>query len=424
MLNPDVAMSATIRRLTMENVDLKAVFTGVRSGGCVGPYLEGFADELISASYAKLPVQDYIRSAAHLGRWMDSRKLKIQRLNEAVIAEFAQHECHCPLASRRGQRPAPRYVKRVRRFVMYLAQHGVIAPLAQPKPRVVPAPLDGFSTWMTQHRGLKPQTIRRYVRLIEEMLPALGHDMAAYNAADVRRVLLRQVNQLSVGYAKTYVTALRAFLRFLAVQCKCQSHLDRAVPTLPEWKLSALPRYLERDDIDHMIASCDLDKPLGIRDRAILLLMVRLGLRAGDIMAMRLDDLDWEDGTVRVLGKGRKEVCLPLAQDAGEALIEYLVKVRLAADTDHVFLCTNAPIRPITHSSTVSSIVRIVNAPSKGAHLLRHSAATAMLRSGASLDVIATVLRHQSTDTTAYYAKVDIHTLSEIAQPWPEEASC
>ena len=415
----------------MGSVDLKAVFTGVRPSGCVQPYLGGFAAELISAGYAKLPVRDYVRSAAHLGRWMDSCNLEMEQLGEPVIARFAQHKCQCPLSWRHGHRPTARYVNRVRRFVLYLARQKVIVPLAQPRPKLVPAPLDGFSTWMMQHRGLKPRTVQRYVRLIEEMLPALGHDTASYNAAHIRGVLLQKVKQLSPGYSKTYVTALRAFLRFLAVQGKCQSHLDRAVPTLPEWRLSTLPRYLERDDIDRLIASCDLDKPVGIRDRAILLLMVRLGLRAGDIMAMRLDDLDWEAGTVRVIGKGRKEVCLPLAQDAGEALIEYLVKARPAANIDRVFLCTNAPLRPISHSPTVSGIVQaalrragIVNAPSKGAHLLRHSAATTMLRSGASLDVIATVLRHQSTDTTAYYAKVDIQMLSEITQPWPEESPC
>jgi site-specific recombinase XerD len=415
----------------MESVDLKALFVGTKPGGCVESHLKAFAADLISAGYAKLPVQDYVRSAAHLGRWMDLRKLGLEQLGEEVIAEFAQHECACHLASRRGLRPAVRYVKRVRRFVMYLARQKVIPPLAQPKPRPAPTPLVGFSTWMTQHRGLKQRTVQRYVRLIEEMLPVLGHDTADYDAAHIRRVLLQTIKPLSLGYAKTYVTALRAFLRFLAVQGKCRSHLDRAVPTVPEWKLSTLPRYLERDDIDSLIASCDLRKPVGIRDRAILLLMVRLGLRAGDIIAMRLDDLDWDSGTVRVLGKGRKEVRLPLAQDAGEALIEYLVKARPAANSDHVFFCTNAPLRPIRHSPTISGIVHsalrragLVNAPSKGAHLLRHSAATAMLRSGASLDAIATVLRHQSTDTTAYYAKIDIQMLSEITQPWPEDLPC
>ena len=415
----------------MKSVDLKAVFTGVRPGGCIQPYLEGFAAELISGGYAVLPIRDYVRSAAHLGRWMDSRNLGVEQLGEAIIAEFGQHECECPLGWRRGHRPARRYVKRVQRFVMYLVRRGVIAPLTRHQSQVVPAPLEGFSTWLTQHRGLKTPTVKRYVRIIEELLPALGHDTAAYNAAHVRQVVLRKVNHLSIGYAKTYVTAFRAFLRFLAVQGRCRSHLDRAVPTLPEWKLSTLPRYLEPEDIDRMLASCDLSKPLGVRDRAVLLLMVRLGLRAGDIKGMRLDDLDWEAGTVRVLGKGRREVRLPLPQDAGEALIEYLCKMRPTASTDHVFLCMNAPVRPISHSSTVSGIVHaalqragIVNPPSKGAHLLRHSAATAMLRSGASLDVIATVLRHQSTDMTAYYAKVDIQMLSEIAQPWPEEAPC
>ncbi len=284
---------------------------------------------------------------------------------------------------------------------------------------------------MTHHRGVKAPTVDRYHRLIEKMLPALGCDPGAYDAALVRKVLLHHIDQLSRGYAKTYVVALRAFLRFLAAQGRCRSHLDRAVPTVPEWKLSALPRYLETDDVERVITSCDLSKPHGVRDRAILLLLARLGLRAGDIMAMRLDDLDWDAGTVRVLGKGRREVCLPLPQDAGEAVIDYLVKARPKADTDRVFLCTNAPVRPIGNSSTISGIVRsalqragIQDPPSKGSHLLRHSAATAMLRSGASLDMIATVLRHESSDTTAHYAKVDIELLRQIVQPWPEGAPC
>jgi integrase len=146
---------------------------------------------------------------------------------------------------------------------------------------------------------------------------------------------------------------------------------------------------------------------------------------------MRLKDIDWDSGTLCVLGKGRREVRLPLPQDAGEALIDYIANVRPSADTDRVFLCVNAPIRPIANSSSISGIVcralqraGIENAPSKGAHLLRHSAATGMLRAGASLDAIASVLRHQSADTTAYYAKVDFELLGSITQPWPEEAPC
>ncbi|MGH8244325.1 MAG: tyrosine-type recombinase/integrase, partial [Steroidobacteraceae bacterium] len=171
--------------------------------------------------------------------------------------------------------------------------------------------------------------------------------------------------------------------------------------------------------------------PHGVRDRAILLFLARLGLRAGDIVAMQLADLDWDAATVRVQGKGRKEVRLPLPQDAGEALVEDLVSARPSANTDRIFLCTNAPMRPFATSASIAAIVRlalkragITTPPAKGAHLLRHSAATAMLRSGARLDAIATVLRHTSADTTAYYAKVDFELLRQIAQPWPEGVPC
>lgn len=415
----------------MRNVELKAVLAGVRPGGCVQPYLTGFAANLISAGYSLLSARDYMRSAAHLGRWMDSRNQRVDRLNEMTIIRFARHRCQCRGVRSHGQCPSGRTVARARLFAEHLAQIGIVPRLVPPPPKTMPSPLLGFRDWMTCHRGAKATTIDRYERLIERMLLLLGGDPAVYDVALVRQSLLGTVNGLSPGYAKTYVVALRAFLRFLAAQGRCRSHLDRAVPTIPEWRLSGLPRYIEADQVERVIASCDLSKPCGVRDRAILLLLARLGLRAGDITAMRLEDLDWDAGTVRVLGKGRREVCLPLPQDAGDALMEYLMKVRPRGDTDRVFLCMNAPVRPFAGSCSISDIVRfaleragIQDPPSKGAHLLRHSAATAMLRSGAGLDLIATVLRHQSSDTTAYYAKVDIELLRQIAQPWPEESSC
>lgn len=415
----------------MQKVDLETVLTGIRTGGCVHPYLTDFAAKLISAGYSSLSTRDYMRSAAHLGRWLDSRKMAISWLNESAVARFASHRCECAGSSQYGAYPSRRTMARVRQFVEYLRRRGVVLPLAAHSPRPLPVPLRGFRDWMSRHRNLKARTIDRYERLIESMLPSLGSNPAAYDAALVRQALLRTVKKLSPGYAKTYVIALRAFLRFLAAQGRCRAHLERAVPIVPDWKLSALPRYLEADDVERMIASCDLSKPWGIRDRAILLLLARLGLRAGDITAMRLRDLDWDAGTVQVTGKGRREVCLPLSQEVGEALIEYLVNARPPAGMDHVFLCANAPVRPFSNSSSVSSIVRlalqraaIVNPPSKGAHLLRHSAATAMLRRGASLDEIAAVLRHRSPDTTAHYAKVDTELLGHVAQPWPEGTPC
>jgi integrase/recombinase XerD len=168
-----------------------------------------------------------------------------------------------------------------------------------------------------------------------------------------------------------------------------------------------------------------------MRDYAILLLLSRLGLRAGDIVAMTLDDVDWSRGTLRVQGKSHHEAVLPLPQDVGDALCAYLERGRPISDSTRVFLTVVAPTRAFASSATVSDIVRfalaragIQNPPTRGAHLLRHSAATAMLRAGGSLDTIATVLRHRSSEMTAYYAKIDIAMLCKIAQPWPGGAPC
>lgn len=200
---------------------------------------------------------------------------------------------------------------------------------------------------------------------------------------------------------------------------------------MPQWRLSSLPRYLEAPDVERVVKSCDLTTSHGLRDHAILLLLARLGLRAGDIVRMTFDDIDWRGGTLRVRGKGRREARLPLPQDVGDAVLAYTDRGRPRAGIDRVFLTTNAPRRPFASSAGISDLVRaalaragILNPPSHGAHLLRHSAATAMLRAGGSLDTIATVLRHRSTETTLHYAKVDVVMLQQVAQPWPGGAGC
>ena len=201
------------------------------------------------------------------------------------------------------------------------------------------------------------------------------------------------------------------------------------MPPTPEWRLSALPRYLPPGDVDRLIAGCDISHRHGIRDRAILLLLARLGLRAHDVWAMEIVDVDWAAGMVRVRGKRRREVRLPLPQEAGDALLAYIERARPPVNEPRIFLRSAAPFTSFASSSAISGIVcsalrraGITDAPSCGAHLLRHSAATAMLRAGATLETIGAVLRHESPDTTAHYAKVDVTTLNLIAQPWPEDA--
>jgi integrase len=178
--------------------------------------------------------------------------------------------------------------------------------------------------------------------------------------------------------------------------------------------------------VDQLIATCDGTDPRRLRDRAILLLLARLGLRSGDVARLRLNDINWNRGILQVMGKGRYEVGLPLPQDVGDALLQYLECRPTNVDTDYVFIRSIAPCGPFASGDGVSSVVKHalkrvnINAPAKGGHLLRHTAATEMLRNGVPLDQAGLVLRHRSIDMTAYYAKADVALLKQIAQPWPK----
>jgi site-specific recombinase XerD len=221
-------------------------------------------------------------------------------------------------------------------------------------------------------------------------------------------------------------TSLRAFLRYLAVAGRCQAGLDNAVPAYAHWQLADMPRCLSAEQVKRLIAACDGDTNARRRDRAIVLLLVRLGLRAGDVAQLRLTDIEWQTSSLRVCGKSRYEVRLPLPQDVGDAIAAYLECRPSVRRSDHVFLRTIAPYRPFRKGDGISCVVKrgmkhagIVTRV-KGAHVLRHTAATEMLRHGVPLDKIGLVLRHRGIDTTATYAKADVALLKQVAQPWPE----
>ena len=199
-----------------------------------------------------------------------------------------------------------------------------------------------------------------------------------------------------------------------------------AIPRLAGWRKAALPSYLEPAVVERIIAGCDPSMPLGARDHAVLLLLARLALRAGDVAALRLDDIDWPHGRLRVSGKTRQEAWLPVPQEVGDAILHYLGTARPAVAQDAVFLITHAPYTPILPrqvSQTAERAIRRagIDAPGYGAHLFRHSAATALVRQGLSLQAIGSLLRHRDVDTTAVYAKVDVDLLRQVALPWPEE---
>jgi integrase/recombinase XerD len=387
---------------------------------CVGPYLDDRATTMARAGFKALTIIEHLRTVEQLARWTERRGIELAHWDDGLVAGFRRHLARRKLAKRH------RVGTHVVQFLAFLRERGVIAP-ATSSPALRSSPiLELFASWMLRHRGVASHTLYRYRRVLEVFLAALGEDPAAYDVASIRAFVVEHLGHSGRGEARAAVTALRSFLRFLAAEGRVPAGIERSVPTVPQWRLSSLPRYLEAPDVERVVQSCDLKTGHGLRDHAILLLLSRLGLRAGDIVWMTLDDIDWRRGTLRLRGKSHRETVLPLPQDVGDALLAYVERGRPRWDGARVFLTVPAPTRPFASSSAVSDIVRFAlaragvrNPPTRGAHLLRHSAATAMLRAGNSLETIATVLRHRSPDTTAHYAKVDIAMLLKVVQPWP-----
>lgn len=393
-----------------------------------GPHqelLDTYGQHLSGTGLSPVSVHIHQGSARHFLVWLVQSNTAFDQIGPDIVAQFAGHACRCHSAPRPlGQY----YINRVDRFVRYLADLGHVPP--QPETAgIAPEPL--VAEWLdalATQRGLAPATIARHGRMLGQILPLIGTDPGRYTPRVIRDGMLEHARMArSAHYPKMVASALRLYLRHLAHRGLAAPDLDRAVPTAKTWRLSSLPRYLEPEAVERLIASCDPQAPGGRRDRAILLLLARLGLRARDVAALRLADIDWRAGTITVCGKGQREVRLPLPQDAGDALIAWLTGIRPAGTSDMVFVQMLPPFGPIT-SAVVGGVVRraveragIENPPSRGSHLLRHSAATAMLRGGATLDAIATVLRHRSTDTTAHYAKVDVAMLGAVAQGWPDD---
>jgi integrase/recombinase XerD len=219
------------------------------------------------------------------------------------------------------------------------------------------------------------------------------------------------------------VTALRSLLRFLYLEGWTPRPLSEAVPSVAGWSVGSLPRAVDGDVVARLLASCDVGTAVGCRDRAIIVLLARLGLRVHEVAGPGLDDLDWRAGELTIHGKGGRLDRLPLVQDVGDALAAYLQRARPRCACRRVFVSVRAPLAPLSAggvASVVRDACRRAALPRVGAHRLRHTVATEMLRHGAALSEIGQVLRHRDPLTTAIYAKVDRRALSALARPWPE----
>jgi len=399
--------------------------------GCldVGPLsslIEGFSTLLASQGYARSTAKEKLRLVVDLSRWLHRRKLGVADLDEQRVKQFLTH--------RRRRRVRRGSAATCRMLLGYLRRLGSI-PSSREAFDDTPLNRIGrdFEQFLASERGLTPATLANYLPTVRRFLTERFGDGALrldeLSLQDINRFILRHVQRMSRGRAQLMVTALRSFLRFLHQRGDIAADLARAVPTVVNWRLAGLPKSLAPEQVESLLASCDQSTTLGQRDYAILLLLARLGLRAGEVVALTVDDFDWEAGVLLVRGKGNRQERLPLPQDVGEALVEYLRHGRPQCATRRVFVRMKAPRCGFASSSAICDVVRRaltrtgLDPAFKGAHLLRHSLATRMLRSGASLEEIGELLRHCRPETTQIYAKVDLIALRALAQPWPGGAA-
>jgi len=396
--------------------------------GPAGPHLDGFTDWLEHQGYQPHRLQRLLRGAHQFSCWAQPSGVRLEGLNKDALVSFGQH-----LQSRqRLLHPSGNHsylFVGACHFVTFLESTHRVAPSAKTPPTSpLPPLLVEFRHWMHTHRGTTDTTLNNYRLPLLDLLATLGDQPAQYNAKGLRDFILDWARCRSVEQAKSLVTPVRMFLRFLIATGRCAPGLDHAIPTIARWRLASLPKYLSPEALEQVVASCDLTTPIGVRDRAIVLLLARLGLRAGDVAALQLRDLDWQEGTVTVSGKSRRQNRLPLAQEVGDAILHYL-DYRPLMNNDTVFLTATAPIKGLSYQAVgkiaTQAIQRAcVETPRHGSHVLRHSAATQMLRQGVPLWAIGAVLRHASVETTLGYAKVDFPLLEQVVRPWPEDPSC
>ena len=396
---------------------------------CAGPLgccIEGFAAQLSAQGYTPDTIHAKRDLLADLNRWLEGRQLSLATLDERRLRQF-QASRRRRGRMRRGD-PAT-----TQQLLQYLRERGHTAP-AVPAIDVHPAAavVRDFEAFLRSERGLSTATVVSYVtvvrRFLHERFARKALRLEQLRAQELHCFVVREIQRVSRTHGKIVITALRSFMRFLLLRDTVRTDLARTLPGVATWRLSHLPRSLLPGQVERLLACCDRGSPSGTRDYAILLLLARLGLRGGEVLNMVLEDLDWERGELVVRGKGPRLERLPLPADVGSALARYLCEVRPPCATRRVFVRMDAPRQGLAQSGVCCVVRRALaraglDPERKGAHLLRHSLATNLLRHGASLSEIGQLLRHRQPTTTQIYAKVDIEALRGIALPWPGSAS-
>jgi integrase/recombinase XerD len=393
--------------------------------GLLGEYVDEFARQLSEDGYARASARYALQLVADLGRWMVRRKVVAQQLTPEQLACYLQYR-----SRRRHFRSGDAAI--VHRLLSLLREKEIVAPPAVIEHSPAQRLEEEFRLYLQRERKLAPATVRNYAQFVRSFLAQCVADeqvrLARLRAADVVRFVQHEAARLCPKQSQLMTTALRSFLQYARYQGLINIDLRSSVPTVANWSMASLPRALSSEEVQQLLSRCDRHTAVGRRNWAILLLLARLGLRAGEVVDLMLEDLDWEAGELRIRSSGARADRLPMPHEVGAAMAEYLRLARPNCSSRRVFVRMRAPHRGFASSAAISCLVRRaleraeLDPPHKGAHLLRHSVATHLLRHGASLAEIGELLRHRSPQTTMIYAKVDLAALRPLALRWPGAA--
>jgi len=386
-------------------------------------YLDPFGSYLLEQGFKQKHLGPQIRVAANFSRWLRAKRVAVMDIADEHARSFLQ----TPRMRRSIRQGGP---AALRRLIEFLCHRDIICKRAEHTDRTpVEQVIDRYSAYLQQEQGLCDKTLIQYCPFIAcflaERFGSGPVNLAMLCAGDVVGFVRQQAARLSPARGKAATIALRSFLRYLRCRGEIQLDLVAAVPTVPNWSMTGIPRAIAVDHIHAALAQCQRDTPAGNRDYAILLLLARLGLRSSEIVSLTLDSVDWVEGSIAVQGKGGRATRLPLPVEVGEAIACYLRQGRSPCRNRALFLRVNAPVRGLGSPTTIGTIVNAaltragITTPHRGAHQFRHALAADMLRHGATLAEIGSLLRHRHPKTTGIYAKVDFAALRPLGLPWP-----
>lgn len=380
----------------------------VRFSGPLTRYVEGFAAELRAHGYTELSLRNQLRLMSDLSRWLQRKRIPVEDFDRSAVHRFVakRRRTYTHFTSERALAP----------LLAHLQAVGAMAPLVVAQPQRSEL-LQEYEQYLVEERGVTRVVRERYLVVADEFLR--GRNASSLTLRDVTRHVSANAD---ISWFEGWLSALRAVLRFMFVASKTETNLVFAVPSTPHWTQTSLPQALEPDELAAVLAGPDRRTLTGCRDYAVLILLSRLGLRACEVAAAQIEDIDWLSGEIKIHGKGRSLARLPLPVDVGEAIVAWLQRGQRSTTTRSTFVSVRAPYGPLTSHAIVgiaTTALRAAGIDRGGAHRLRHTAATQMLRRGASMTEVAQVLRHRHLNTTAIYAKVDHVSLRTIAKPWP-----